>query len=144
MRCNLVMLCHWHLCQCHIMLMASSMVPFNYLCQNDWNEVQHTFWSCAAISLTEAADDADGIVNGNIAFVRAQWLKWGATGLFWSYHNIGTDVGHQHCQRNHYIPSIKTNKKWEAICFWSCDTIAIAITWCHWHHGQCYMMLTVS
>ena len=36
-------------CQCHIILMASSVAPLYSLHQNDWNEVQHDLLVIAAI-----------------------------------------------------------------------------------------------
>ena len=46
MKYNLVTLEHWHLCQCHMMLMASSMAPFHSLCQNDRNEHDFLVMCC--------------------------------------------------------------------------------------------------
>ena len=91
MKCNLVILEHWHLFQCHMMVMASSMAPFHFLCQNDWNEhdflVMHCYWHwhkqhVMLMALSMAPLHLLG---------QDDWR--GATCLFWSCHTIVTDVG---------------------------------------------------
>ena len=42
---NLVMSCYWHLCQCHMMLMASSVAPLHSLCQSIQMRCSTTFWA---------------------------------------------------------------------------------------------------
>ena len=41
---DLVMWCHWHQHQHHVMPMASSIAPLHLLSQDKWNEVQNYFF----------------------------------------------------------------------------------------------------
>ena len=77
----LVMWCHWHQHQYHMMLMVSPMAPVYSLGEDNWNEVQHDFIR-HVMPLGPVSHDGDSIINGNIAFLRSKWLKWGATWLF--------------------------------------------------------------
>ena len=58
------------------------MASLHSLYPDNWNEVQHDFWLC----------DANGIINGTIAFVGSRWLKWSATWPFWSCDAFSTGI----------------------------------------------------
>ena len=125
------------------MLMVSSMASFHSSCQNDWNEVQHCFLViCCHWHWLKEHMILLALSNCTTVFVRPRWLKWGAKWLFWSCHAIGTNVGIAlctlYCQRNHYIPYIKTINMRSNMTFlvkWH-NCHSIGITWCHWywHH----------
>ena len=143
MRCNLVLWYQWNWCQCH-MLMASAISPRYFLGQDNWNELQLTFWSCDAIGIgiSIKSSGAYGIVSGTFTFLKSRQAKWTVTWMFRTFDASGIGVGikyfHQHCQWYHCIPYFKVMKIRCNMTFLICDTIGIGISitlypWC-WHH----------
>ena len=138
MKCNmtfLVMLYHWH--QHQMMLMASSIATLHSLCLDDQSDVQNDFlvlqcyWyqcQCHLMPMTSSHSFSQHDRNE----VQHDF----------SCHAIGTDNGItwycQHSQCCHYIPQVKIIKTSLTWHFWSCDTIAIGIIWCHW--WWCHIM----
>ena len=58
----------WH--QCHVMQMVFSMAPLHSLHHNACNEVQYDFFGdVIPLVLVLASYDADGIINGTIAWL---------------------------------------------------------------------------
>ena len=158
MRCNLVMLWHWHWCQGHMMLMASSMAQFHSLCQNDWNGVQHNFlimgchWHChrqhvMLIALSIALfhllgqDDWNEVKHdfSNYVLPLAQIL---------TSHNAfsiinGTITSHT-SEQSKLGETFFGHVTQLPLPLASHDAICIGVTWCHWHQHQCHMMPITS
>ena len=159
MRYNLVMLCHWHQCQCHIMLMDSSMAPFHSLCQNDWNEVQYDFlvmcchwhWHkqhvmLMALSITslhfldqddqnEVQHDFSGHLMPLALMLASQdvtcIVKGTTTSLTSRQSKCGATwiFGH--------VTQLILPLAWH-------NATGVGVTLCHWHQCQCHVMLTAS
>ena len=110
-KCNmafLVMWCHWHQHWCHLMLMVSSMVPLHSSYQDDWNEVQHDFWSCDPLVPVLGPHDFNKMINNITALLRSRWSKWDRTLFLWSCDATGAGVGimlyQWHHQWHHCTP----------------------------------------
>ena len=95
MRCNmsfLVMWCHWHWYQCHMMWMVLSIAPLHSLGQDDWNEVEpDTLSHVMSLALASVSHNANGVINGTIAFLRSKQSKWGNM-TSWSCETFSTTI----------------------------------------------------
>ena len=56
----------------YMMLMATSIAPLHFLCQDDQTEVQHDFFSHVTMALAPASHDVHGIINGTTEFHRSK------------------------------------------------------------------------
>ena len=81
----LVIWCHWHWYQHHVMQTTLLMVPLHSLGQDDQNEVQHDVLDhVTALAQASTSNYANGIVNGTITFLISKWSKWCAKSPIWS------------------------------------------------------------
>ena len=58
-------------CQHHMLLLASRMALLHSLGQDNRNKMQHSFFS-HMMPLELVSHDADGIINGNIGYLRSR------------------------------------------------------------------------
>ena len=66
----------WH--QNHVIPRLSSMAPLHSLGEDYQNGLQHDFFHHVTL-LAPVSFDTDDIINGNIAFLRSWFFKWGVT-----------------------------------------------------------------
>ena len=82
----LVIWCHWHWHQHHVIQTVLLMAPLHSLGPDDQNEVQHYFFGhVTQLAPASPGHDADGIVNGTITFLMSRWSKWSKKWLFFSH-----------------------------------------------------------
>ena len=140
----LVMGCHLHQLQHHVMPMASSMGPLHLFSCNNENEVQHYFFGHVMhLLLTLVSCDPECHQYCTIILFRSMrcnmtLLSCDATGasicIMWQWQ----------CHQGFYcIPWVKTIKMRCKMTFWWCVTISAGVGVMWWHHWYDMMPLLV-
>ena len=103
------------------------------------------------LTLTSTSNNANGIVNSTIIFIRPRWLKQCTTLHFWLCNAIYAGVSATWCQQchqwHHSIWEVKMIKMQQYDISWSCDDTgtSICIMWCQKHHQwhQCIYLVKI-
>ena len=151
-----LMWCYWDQCWHHMVPVGLKMTSLHPLRQDNWNVAQ--LGHVIPVALVSESHDADGIINGTIAFLISKWLKWSEAWLFWSCAAIGiyTDSKWYYCIVNSTIAILRSRwLKWSATWLFayrtplapalqSHDANCVGVTWYHLHQHQCHTIPTAS